>query len=148
MRENIEAGPGLFDGMWDEPASAMPDLSRFESVDSALARLRKSAFRARFRLNAAEKEYVRGKGADLMLQHARDIIGKRLAPAVIPNDGKQTPMRHGSHPVFLAQHATACCCRGCLAKWHNIPAGRALTAEEQEFAARLIAEWIRRQVEE
>jgi hypothetical protein len=31
------------------------------------------------------------------------------------------------HPVFIAQHATATCCRGCLAKWHDIPAGRALT---------------------
>ena len=57
------------------------------------------------------------------------FIRKRLAPAVIPNDGKQTPMR--GHPVFIAQHATGCCCRGCFEKWHRIPAGRELTDEEQ-----------------
>lgn len=46
-------------------------------------------------------------------QHARDFISKRI-PAVILNDGKQTPMKN--HPVFIAQHATASCCRGCLYK--------------------------------
>lgn len=35
--------------------------------------------------------------------------------------------------VFIAQHATACCCRGCLYKWHGIPVGRELTAEEQKY---------------
>ena len=23
--------------------------------------------------------------------------------------------------VFVAQHATACCCRGCLEKWYRVP---------------------------
>lgn len=55
------------------------------------------------------------------LSHARDFVGKRLAPAVIENDGKQTPMR--GHPVFIAQQATATCCRECLRKWHNIETG-------------------------
>lgn len=41
-----------------------------------------------------------------------------MAPKNIDNDGKQTPMR--GHPVFIAQHATATCCRECLKKWHNI----------------------------
>ena len=49
-------------------------------------------------------------------------------PADIPNDGRQTPMRN--HPVFVAQHATATCCRGCLARWHGIPPGRELTADD------------------
>jgi hypothetical protein len=49
------------------------------------------------------------------------------------NDGKQTPMR--GHPVFIAQHATATCCRGCLEKWHAIPHGRALSEQEQRYGA-------------
>lgn len=56
---------------------------------------------------------------DTIRSHASDFVRTRLAPAQIPNDGKQTPMR--GHPVFLAQHATGCCCRGCLYKWHRIP---------------------------
>ena len=66
-----------------------------------------------------------------------------LAPAVIPNDGRQTPMR--GHPVFIAQHATACCCRKCLEKWHRIPAGRELSAAEQRYVVAVLMAWIGRQ---
>ena len=34
------------------------------------------------------------------------------------------------HPVFIAQHATATCCRKCLKKWYHIPDNRKLTEEE------------------
>lgn len=37
------------------------------------------------------------KGLPTIRKHAEDFVAKRLAPAVIPNDGKQTPMR--GHPV-------------------------------------------------
>ncbi len=47
------------------------------------------------------------------------------------------------HPVFVAQHATATCCRGCLAKWHDIPAGRPLSAEEIEFVVSVHLAWLR-----
>lgn len=107
-------------------------------------RLGKSKFRSRFSLKQADKDYVRNKGMDTIREHAYDLIGKRLAPAEIPNDGKQTPMR--GHPVFLAQHATACCCRGCLSKWHGITAGRALTREEQDYVVSVLMEWIERQM--
>jgi hypothetical protein len=33
------------------------------------------------------------------------------------------------HPVFIAQHACACCCRGCLEKWYRIPRGIPLTED-------------------
>jgi hypothetical protein len=105
--------------------------------------LAKSTFRRRFRLSPKELTYARDKGFDLILRHARDFIRDRLAPAVIPNDGKQTPMRN--HPVFVAQHATATCCRGCLAKWHHLPAGRELTAAEQAYVVGVIERWLRGQ---
>lgn len=80
---------------------------------------------------------------DTIRSHASDFVRTRLAPAQIPNDGKQTPMR--GHPVFLAQHATGCCCRGCLYKWHRIPAGVRLTEEQQEYIVDVLMAWIERE---
>ena len=107
-------------------------------------RLGKSTFRSRFHLSQKDLDYISSKGLDTIRQHARDFVAKRLAPAVIPNDGKQTPMR--GHPVFLAQHATGCCCRGCFSKWHHIPAGRELTKEEQNYAVSVLMAWIEEQM--
>jgi hypothetical protein len=92
-------------------------------IENLFARLQRSTFRSRFRLGVKERQYCYDKGAEVIDQHAADFIASRLAPAQIPNDGKQTPMR--GHPVFIAQHATATCCRGCLEKWHAIPRGAA-----------------------
>lgn len=106
-------------------------------------RLSQSDFRSKFRLKTDDIEYVCDKGMAVIRRHAEDFVRRRLAPATPPNDSRQTPMR--GHPVFIAQHATACCCRGCLAKWHGIPAGRGLTEAEQGYAVAVIMEWIRRQ---
>lgn len=111
---------------------------------SPLDKFAKSPFRSRFKLSRADKLYIQQKGLDTIRQHARDFIKTRLAPADIPNDGKQTPMRH--HPVFVAQHATATCCRGCLSKWHHIPAGTQLTDAQQEHIVNLIMLWIEKQL--
>ncbi len=115
------------------------------TIDDTLARLQTSAFRARFRLTEKDRAYVRAKGMDTVLRHARELIRRRLAPAVIPNDGRQTPM-HG-HPVFLAQHACACCCRGCLQKWYRVPKGVPLSERQQEQIVNLLMAWIKRQME-
>jgi hypothetical protein len=115
--------------------------STTRSLDDSFAALRTSAFRRRFRLEGRELEYLRSRGLPTVLDHARDFVAKRLAPAAPPNDGKQTPFR--GHPVFVAQHATATCCRSCLAKWHGISAGRELTAEEQAHVIAAIERWLR-----
>lgn len=107
-------------------------------------RLSQSKFRSSFSLKANDRSYVSEKGMEKVREHACDFIRKRLAPAEIPNDGKQTPMR--GHPVFVAQHATATCCRGCLEKWHRIPKGRELTEAEQEYVVNVIMEWIDREI--
>jgi hypothetical protein len=112
-------------------------------LDDLLPALAKSTFRRRFKLSAKERAYAGNKGLDALLDHARRIIRERLAPATIPNDGKQTPMRN--HPVFVAQHATATCCRGCLAKWHGIAKGHELTADEQTHVVAAIERWLREQ---
>ena len=48
---------------------------------------------------------------------------------------------HG-HPVFIAQHATATCCRGCIEKWHKIKSKRDMTITEKEYIIELIMKWI------
>ena len=112
-------------------------------INECLKKLSTSPFRSKFHLKLKEIEYVKAKGMDIIMAHAYDFISKRLAPKDIPNDGKQTPMR--GHPVFIAQHATATCCRGCLYKWWKIPQGRELTAEEVDFVVALIMAFIEKE---
>ena len=115
-----------------------------QTVDEALDKLQRSAFRRKFHLSPKDREYVREKGMDVIRSHGEEFIAKRLAPAVIPNDGKQTPMR--GHPIFIAQHACACCCRGCLEKWYRVPKGRELSADEQRRIVNLLMRWIEREM--
>lgn len=112
--------------------------------DEIFDRLSKSDFRKKFKLSQKDRLYLEQKGFDTIRSHAVDFIAKRIAPADIPNDGKQTPMR--GHPVFSAQHATATCCRGCINKWHKFPKEVQLTKEQQKYLVDLIMEWIKRQV--
>ena len=114
--------------------------SETEILFDALAR---SSLRSGFSLGARERKYLQDRGMSVMRAHAHDFITRRLAPAQPANDGKQTPMKN--HPVFIAQHATATCCRGCLEKWHGIPKGQALTAEQIDYIASVITEWLARQ---
>lgn len=111
-----------------------------------LKKLSKSKFRSSFKLNEKYKEYVNQKGYEKIKEHAYDFITKRLAPSFIQNDGKQTPMK--GHPVFIAQHATATCCRGCLYKWHKIEQGKTLNKEEIDYIVSVIMDWIKIQMKE
>lgn len=110
------------------------------TVDEALARLKKSKFRSSFHLSESEFEYIDKKGIDTIRIHCKDFVRERLAPAIIPNDGRQTPMR--GHPVFTAQHACACCCRACLEKWYKVRRGIPLSEVQQEKIVNLLMSWI------
>lgn len=107
-----------------------------------LDRLAKSTFRSSFKLKQKDIDYINQKGLDTIKKHAQDFISKRVAPAFVANDGKQTPMR--GHPVFIAQHATATCCRKCINKWHKFPTGTQLTQQQQDYIVELIMEWIKK----
>ena len=109
-----------------------------------LDKLSKSRFRSSFHLNNKMKEYVNVKGMEKIKEHAYDFINKRLRPANIPNDGKQTPMK--GHPVFIAEHATATCCRGCLEKWHGISKNVELTDKQVDYIVKLIVKWINNEI--
>lgn len=106
--------------------------------------LSKSKFRSSFKLSEKDKQYVYDKGIDKIEEHAYDFIRKRIAPVDILNDGHQTPMK--GHPVFIAQHATGTCCRGCLSKWYGIEKGKTLSEEEIDLIVSIIIEWINRQI--
>ncbi len=106
-------------------------------------RLSKSNFRSKFKLSQNDKMYIEEKGLDAIEAHARDFVAKRLAPAHPTNDGKQTPMK--GHPVFIAQHATSTCCRGCLEKWHKIAGGKELNQRQQDYVVKVIMTWIKRE---
>lgn len=110
------------------------------SGDAVFSRLARSDFRRRFRLGPKERAYLAAKGPATIRRHAEDFIAARLAPALPKNDGRQTPMR--GHPVFIAQHATATCCRSCLAKWHGIPPSRPLSEAEQARIVEILMRWI------
>lgn len=113
-------------------------------IEQKLEELKKSKFRNSFHLKEKDIVYSKNKGYREIEKHAHDFINKRLAPKEIINDGKQTPMK--GHPVFIAQHATATCCRSCLEKWHRIKKNKELSKEEQNYIVKVIMTWITKEV--
>ena len=109
-------------------------------LNKLFAALASAPFRQKFHLQAKDVEYLHSKGLATVICHAHNFINQRLAPAFPAKDGKQTPFR--GHPVFVAQHATACCCRGCLEKWHQIPQGRVLNTDEQAYIIKVLERWL------
>ena len=137
--------PDLFDeGKTPEAPAAAQPTPEYDLTD-LFERLSHSPFRSRFRLKPADIAYIREKGMDTIRSHAADFVRTRLAPAQIPNDGKQTPMR--GHPVFIAQHATATCCRECIRKWHKMQPGRELSQVQQDYLVDIIMTWIQKELE-
>ena len=113
-------------------------------IDDKLTSLSKSKFRSSFHLRKYMIQYINEKGLDKIETDAYDFIRNRISDLSKVIDGKQTPMK--GHPVFIAQHATATCCRGCLYKWHHIPKGRKLTPHEIDFCVALIMNWIKKEL--
>ena len=120
--------------------------SPYSTIAQKLAALSKSKFRSKFKLTQKDQIYIAAKSLETIKDHAYQFIISRVAPDFPKNDGKQTPMRN--HPVFIAQHATATCCRKCIQKWHGIEKGRALNENEIDYYVALIMEWIKRQYDE
>ncbi len=119
-------------------------MTESESMGNLFGRLSRSKFRSRFSLGDKDRAYLVSKGWGTILSHANDFVRQRLAPREPKKDGKQTPMR--GHPVFLAQHATATCCRGCLAKWHGIGKSSPLGEDQIGYVVDVIRTWLERQM--
>ena len=118
-------------------------------IAAKLKSLKKNTFRSSFKLTQPDLEKAKSlieKNDDGTLKYTKlqsdciQIICTRLSPANPKNDGKQTPYK--GHPVFVAQHATATCCRSCLMKWHGITKGKDMTKDEIFYVCKLIRSWI------
>ena len=114
-------------------------------IPQKLTALSKSKFSSKFKLTQKDRDYIAIKGLETIKNHAYQFINTRIAADIPKNDGKQTPMR--GHPVFIAQHATATCCRGCISKWHGIEKRRAMSETEINYIVTLIMAWIERQID-
>jgi hypothetical protein len=114
-------------------------------IDDRLDGIGRHPFRAKFRLCGRERAIIQLRGMEAVRKHAGELFAQRVAPAQPRKDGHQTPYR--GHPVFVAQHATATCCRTCLERWHEIPKGEALDEHEQAYAVDVICRWIERELE-
>ena len=112
------------------------------NTDKMLESLAKSKFRSSFKLGKKYIDYIDKVGLVKIRSHAKDFIEKRLAVKPL-NDGHQTPYK--GHPVFIAQHATATCCRKCLNKWYKIAENKTLTEDEITSILNIIMKWIDKQ---
>ena len=119
-------------------------MRKIDIINSKLDDLSKSKFRSSFKLKDNDKKYILDKGMDKIIEHAYSFINERLSFDKTENDGKQTPMR--GHPVFIAQHATGTCCRGCLYKWHNIEKNKKLSNNEINYIVSIIIAWINKEI--
>ena len=109
-------------------------------IDDKIMSLSKSKFRKSFHLRKYMISYIEKVGIEKIRKDARYFIETRISDTSNFIDGKQTPMKN--HPVFIAQHATATCCRNCLYKWHHIEKDRLLNEHEIDFCVELIMKWI------
>jgi hypothetical protein len=109
-------------------------------LDEVFRKLSLSAFRRKFRLQGRELAYLRTWGLPHVMKQAAELLRQRVAPAQPKNDGRQTPWRN--HPVFVAQHATGTCCRGCIEKTYGIAKGHDLSAEELQQLLAAIERWL------
>lgn len=116
----------------------------YKNLSLLFKNLSKSKFHSSFHLRKNMTDYVNDKGLEQIKKHAYDFINKKIKPAFPKNDGRQTAMK--GHPVFIAQHATGTCCRGCLEKWHHIPKGKELTKKEVDYVVNVIMHWIKKEM--
>lgn len=113
-------------------------------LNEKLLALSKSKFRSSFYLNEKMKSYIKTKGFNEIKNHTIEFVNKKIGSAYPVNDGKQTPMK--GHPTFIAMHACATCCRGCLKKWHNIPKSRELTLNEKNYIVSILLMWMKKEL--
>ena len=118
------------------------DYDRENPFNSILLQLSKSPFHNEICLTQKERRYYLDRSREEMRKETEDIIRKNLERKVSPDKDRHT--RQWGHPVYVAQRATACCCRKCLYEWHNIPANRRMTENEVRYVVDLLMEWMKR----
>lgn len=92
------------------------------------------------RLTQRKQNYALRKGRAGIRVAAEKRIRSRVGPKQPLKDGTLTPWN--GDILDYAQHATACCCRTCIAEWHDIPAGRELNEEEIRYLTDLLCLYV------
>lgn len=102
-------------------------------------------------LASSERNYALKKGRVGMRIVAEKRIRSSVGPKKPFHDGWQTPWegKGKTHAIlYFAQHAVACCCRTCIAEWHDIPAGRELNEEEIRYLTDLLCLYVEERIPE
>ncbi|WP_406285767.1 DUF4186 family protein [Embleya sp. NBC_00896] len=118
--------------------------ARPEPLDARLDAIAKLPSRGKFHLPGRERTVAQTLGESGVRWYAYDLVARRLGPAKPAREGRQTPYR--GHPVFVAQHATGTCCRGCLEEVHRISTGHQLTKAELNYVVNVICLWLTREI--
>lgn len=99
------------------------------------------------RIDPLALAYAYRNGRAQLRERLKATIRRAIGDAAerLWRDGYQTPF--GNKPaarniLFFAQHATASCCRKCVAEWHNIPRDRPLTEDELDYLTALAMRYI------
>lgn len=84
--------------------------------------------------------YARRKGSVGLRHAAQKTIRNAVGNPIHPAQGRQTPRetKLTANTIHYAQHATACCCRKCLAEWHGIPMDRVLSDGEISYLTDIV----------
>jgi len=88
--------------------------------------------------------HARRKGRIVLRAFARQQLQQLVGNERHAREGYQTARdtSPSANAIHFAQHATACCCRKCIAEWHGIPLTRALSDSELDYFTELVMRYI------
>lgn len=92
--------------------------------------------------------YARKYGFHGLVDVARHQLGSgKMLRFIEEGDFNQTKMLDGTI-VHWARHAVACCCRRCMAYWHNVPLAAELSMDDINYFGRLVGLYIKHRMPE
>src|SRR5688500_3564601 len=99
-------------------------------------------------LSARAINHARRKGMAALNTFASSQLRKLIGAGRHPLEGRQTPRETSpsANAIHYAQHATATCCRKCLAEWHGIPEGTTLTDDDILYLTMLVMSYVKERI--
>ena len=113
-------------------------------ADATFAALQREWIRHHFWHRTIEEGaefHARRKGRIRLRETAAKQLRRSIGAEQPFRDGQQTTMK-GGNIIHDAQHALACCCRGCLEYWHGIPKGAELTQDQIDYFTDLVMRYV------
>jgi uncharacterized protein DUF4186 len=94
--------------------------------------------------------HAKRKGRAALRSFANGQLRRLVGGERHPREGYQTARETSpsANAIHFAQHATACCCRKCIAEWHAIPLNRALTDDELAYFTDLVMRYVDERIPE